>query len=171
MCKHKHRQNLRKDRSTSHHTEVWRLGTTDTHSTAQRQVQRAEMRSAPSCTRYHAFASTIESQSDIYEHEKYCLPCETPPEPQSLLRTISFEDDNVQSTTLSTANTSLPDDEPIETITMPQQTHFEQMITNEISYDNKEMVRLAQPQILQQLKESADVFASSDKGEMLRYHY
>jgi len=28
-----------------------------------------EVRSAPSCTRYHAFASTIQSQSNFYEHE------------------------------------------------------------------------------------------------------
>ena len=54
---------------------------------------------------------------------------------------------------------------------MPQQAHFEQMITNEIPYDDEEMVRLAQPEMLQQLKETADVYASSDKGEMLRYHY
>jgi len=118
-----------------------------------------ELMSAPSCMRYHAFASTIESKSDIYAHKRYCLPCETTtPDSRQLLCAISFEDDEVQSTTPSTANASQLDDEPIETTTMPQKTHFDQVISNEIPYDDEEMVRLAQPEMLQQLKETADVF-------------
>ena len=129
-----------------------------------------EMKSAPSCMRYHAYAATIEAQSDIYAYEKYCLPCETE-EQTSILRTVSLEDEDVLEILPKPPDSFETEAQRNDVNGNEQQKHFEELIDSDLPLEDEDMIQLTQPHVIEQLQESVDVYASSEKGELLRYHY
>ena len=114
------------------------------------------------CTKFEAFASHVEKSKNTIQLEQYdyCQPCamnsETPLIPTNTPNIVSDDEDSISSEdTASTVAEETP------TIEEPIVEDIQQFM----DFGDE------QQQETVQIQENEDVFASTDSGELLRYHY
>ena len=122
-----------------------------------------EFKATTSCKTFHAYAAQIDKQEHTYKLEAYCSPCAMPsttPQPRMLPAVVSDdEEDDVQ----HDGNNEESANEDIEA--SPTEPHVLE------TYDDDEWDQLLQSKDARELEEQQDVYATSDKGELLRHHY
>ena len=117
-----------------------------------------EIKATPSCKTFHAYAANIDQKARTYQLEKYCIPCAMPsttPAPDTAPAVISDDED----------------DEDDDTSQMHDPTSDASSDSLFQQYDDDAWDKLIQSDRAQELQEEQDVYATSDKGELLRLHY
>ena len=141
-----------------------KLGTNTLTIPHSKRTNVPEIRVQHGCKRYHSFASQVEGKTDVYQYETYCAPCALSTElEQDKAALVSDDEDDYDDSNEQTSR---------ETATTVQASREK---LTDMTTEN--IVDLLQPQEQEdiqtptELPESQDVFAASDKGELLRYHY
>jgi len=109
-----------------------------------------EIRVSTSCRSYHSFAAKVEARSDIYKHEAYCTPCNTSAEINDETVIVSDSEDEEE------------DREQVQDSKGDDGSEY---------LEEENLMELVNEDAFATLKEAPDVYASTDKGELLRYHY
>ena len=150
-----------------------------------------ELRITTGCKAYHAFAANVESKSNIYKYEAYCSPCalpsttaySNPHDSQVIPAVVSDDESETDNMKLTKKGANAPNESTFVTndegaTALNKSVHdnepstADSQISPDHTHEDENLHDLTQPSIRLPLQSNdSEVFASSDKGELLRYHY
>ena len=152
--------------SNFHYGKDAELHLTIPHST---RTNVPELRISTGCKAFHSFALHIESKSNIQKYEAYCSPCAMPstlntnPHDSQVIPAVVSDDESdsePEPTERTAVHNKPPSTEPSDEYSIAR--------TDENLHDFVEASTNIQPP---PQSDESEVFASSDKGELLRLHY